>query len=131
MTYEADPLDGSVSYDTRGQWGGLIVLGDASTNFGGPAQVEGIPSDNDRAVYGGSNDADNSGIITYVSVPMPTPWEMMRPALPLHCWAARTRTLRTTMPRPTWITVAAPDSVVEMTAPQTSMKMEPSERETC
>ena len=68
MTYEADPLDGSVSYDTRGQWGGLIVLGDASTNFGGPAQVEGIPSDNDRAVYGGSNDADNSGIITYVSV---------------------------------------------------------------
>ena len=68
MTYEADPLDGSVAYDTRGQWGGLIVLGDASTNFGGPAQVEGIPADNDRAVYGGSNDADNSGVLSYVSV---------------------------------------------------------------
>ena len=68
MTYEADPLDGSVAYDTRGQWGGLIVLGDASTNFGGPAQVEGIPADNDRAVYGGANDADNSGVLAYVSV---------------------------------------------------------------
>jgi hypothetical protein len=43
MTYEADPLDGSVSYDTRGQWGGFIMLGNASTNFGGVAQVEGIP----------------------------------------------------------------------------------------
>ena len=50
MTYEADPLDGSVAYDTRGQWGGLIILGDASTNFGGPAQVEGIPADNDQAI---------------------------------------------------------------------------------
>jgi hypothetical protein len=68
MTYEADPLDGSVSYDTRGQWGGLIVLGNATTNFGGPAQVEGIPSDNDQATYGGDDDADNSGVIRYVSV---------------------------------------------------------------
>ena len=68
FTYEGDPLDGSVSYDTRGQWGGLIVLGDATTNFGGAAQVEGIPSDNDLATYGGENDADNSGIITYVSI---------------------------------------------------------------
>ena len=25
MTYEADPLDGSVAYNTRGQWGGLIL----------------------------------------------------------------------------------------------------------
>ena len=68
FTYEGDPLDGSVSYDTRGQWGGLIVLGDATTNFGGPAQVEGIPSDNDQASYGGDNDMDNSGVLTYVSI---------------------------------------------------------------
>lgn len=68
MTYEADPLDGSVSYDTRGQWGGLIVLGNATTNFGGVAQVEGIPADNDQASYGGDNDADNSGVLRYVSV---------------------------------------------------------------
>ena len=68
MTYEADPLDGSVAYDTRGQWGGLVILGNATTNFGGPAQVEGIPSDNDQAVYGGEDDADNSGVLRYVSV---------------------------------------------------------------
>ena len=68
MTYEADPLDGSVAYDTRGQWGGLIILGNATTNFGGPAQVEGIPSDNDQATYGGDDDADNSGVLRYVSV---------------------------------------------------------------
>ena len=68
FTYASDPLDGSVSYDTRGQWGGLIVLGDATTNFGGAAQVEGIPSDNDLASYGGENDEDNSGVITYVSI---------------------------------------------------------------
>jgi hypothetical protein len=68
MTYEADPLDGSVSYDTRGQWGGLIVLGNATTNFGGVAQVEGIPADNDQAAYGGDDDTDNSGVLRYVSV---------------------------------------------------------------
>ena len=68
MTYEADPLDGSVAYDTRGQWGGLIVLGKATTNFGGVAQVEGIPADNDQAAYGGDNDTDNSGVFRYVSV---------------------------------------------------------------
>ena len=68
FTFDGDPLDGSVSYDTRGQWGGLIILGDATTNFGGPAQVEGIPSDNDQATYGGENDSDNSGVLSYVSI---------------------------------------------------------------
>ena len=68
FTFEGDALDGSTSYNTRGQWGGLIVLGDATTNFGGPAQVEGIPSDNNQATYGGSNDEDNSGVLTYVSI---------------------------------------------------------------
>ena len=68
FTFEADPLDGSISYDTRGQWGGVILLGDASTNFGGIAQIEGIPADNDRASYGGSNDAHSAGIMRYVSI---------------------------------------------------------------
>ncbi|MGB0250298.1 MAG: multidrug transporter, partial [Flavobacteriales bacterium] len=54
--------------DTRGQWGGLIVLGDATTNFGGAAQVEGIPSDNGLATYGGENDMDNSGVLSYISI---------------------------------------------------------------
>ena len=68
FTFAGDPLDGSVSYDTRGQWGGVILLGDASTNFGGIAQIEGIPADNDRASYGGSNDAHSAGIMRYVSI---------------------------------------------------------------
>tara|TARA_B100000989_G_scaffold294920_1_gene274914 strand:- start:5178 stop:6644 length:1467 start_codon:yes stop_codon:yes gene_type:complete len=68
FTFEGDALDGSTSYNTRGQWGGLILLGDATTNFGGPAQVEGIPADNNQATYGGSNDEDNSGVLTYVSI---------------------------------------------------------------
>ena len=68
FTFQADPLDGSVAYDTRGQWGGVILLGDATTNFGGVAQIEGIPADNDRASYGGSNDAHSAGILRYVSI---------------------------------------------------------------
>ena len=43
-------------------------MGDATTNFGGPAQVEGIPTDNNQAQYGGNNDEDNSGVLTYVSI---------------------------------------------------------------
>ena len=69
FTFDADPLDGSVAYDTRGQWGGLIVLGAASTNLAtNEGQVEGIPSDNDRAKYGGTNDGDNSGTLQYISI---------------------------------------------------------------
>jgi hypothetical protein len=68
FTYQGDALDGSIAYNTRGQWGGLIVLGDATTNFGGPAQVEGIPTDNNQAQYGGDNDEDNSGVLAYVSI---------------------------------------------------------------
>ena len=68
FTFEGDPLDGSVAYDTRGQWGGIIILGNATTNFGGPAQIEGIPTDNNLAEYGGDNDSDNSGVLRYVSI---------------------------------------------------------------
>ena len=69
FTHDADPLDGSIAYDTRGQWGGLIVLGAASTNLGsGVGQVEGVPSDNALSEYGGSNDMDNSGVLRYVSI---------------------------------------------------------------
>lgn len=52
-----------------GLWGGLIVLGyapisaDAST-----ALIEGLPANEAYAVYGGTNAADNSGSIEYVSV---------------------------------------------------------------
>ncbi|MEL6134725.1 MAG: hypothetical protein AAFR59_15290 [Bacteroidota bacterium] len=50
-------------------WGGVIILGAAGTNTD-PAeqQIEGIPSFETRAVYGGTNDADNSGIFKYISI---------------------------------------------------------------
>ncbi len=69
FTFEADPLDGSTPFDTRGEWGGLIVLGDAQLNSTpGETQIEGIPETEPRGLYGGDNDEDNSGVIRYVSV---------------------------------------------------------------
>ena len=68
FTHAADALDGSTAYNTRGQWGGVIILGAASTNLPTEGQIEGVPSENDRAAYGGTNDADNSGVLAYVSI---------------------------------------------------------------
>lgn len=53
----------------RGLWGGLILLGDATiARPGGTDNIEGIPADQDKATFGGSDDADNSGILRYVSI---------------------------------------------------------------
>ncbi len=59
----------------NGRWGGLIVLGNAPISAANDndediseAQIEGIPSTEVRGLYGGSDDADNSGTISYVSV---------------------------------------------------------------
>lgn len=69
FTFEADPLDGSVPASTVGQWGGLIVLGDAVLNtVPGTQNIEGIPTSETRGSYGGSNDADNSGTLKYISI---------------------------------------------------------------
>lgn len=46
-----------------GDWGGLIICGKAK-NDQGTMQIEGGP----RTVHGGSDDADNSGILSYVRV---------------------------------------------------------------
>ncbi len=50
----------------EGDWGGLVILGQATNNQpGGVANIEGIvPSSNTQ--YGGSNDNDNSGSLKYV-----------------------------------------------------------------
>lgn len=53
----------------RGLWGGLIILGKADLNAATETRnIEGIPSDEVRGIYGGSDDSDNSGTIKYVSV---------------------------------------------------------------
>ncbi len=54
---------------TRGEWGGLIILGKAGLNSTpGETAIEGIPTSESRGLYGGTNDTDNSGTIRYVSI---------------------------------------------------------------
>lgn len=65
---ENDPLDGSASV-TRGEWGGLIVLGNAGLNSTpGSTQIEGIPDTEARGLYGGTANDDDSGMLTYISI---------------------------------------------------------------
>jgi hypothetical protein len=71
FTAELDDLSiaNDLTYNDRGFWGGLLVLGYASIgNATATAAIEGIPTDDARGTYGGDNDADNSGSITYVSI---------------------------------------------------------------
>ncbi|GAK74424.1 hypothetical protein JCM19296_2 [Nonlabens ulvanivorans] len=51
--------------------GGLIVLGNAPSSFRGDVsalQIEGIPASDTNGLYGGSDAADNSGTLNYVSI---------------------------------------------------------------
>ncbi len=80
FTSELDTLNGNLGYDQTGLWGGVILLGNASINSrangqpaGTPAQdqVEGLSvtgAEVDYATFGGTNDADNSGVMKYVSI---------------------------------------------------------------
>jgi hypothetical protein len=53
----------------NGLWGGLIVLGRAPISAAAAAvQIEGIPPSDTNGLYGGSDVADNSGRIRYVSI---------------------------------------------------------------
>lgn len=61
----------NLTKSNAGLWGGLIVLGNAkvsTTNGDTEGQIEGIPAEYTFGRYGGNNDADNSGSITYVSI---------------------------------------------------------------
>ena len=69
FTAEADQLNGNLPLDARGLWGGVIILGRARLNTAtGEGQIEGIPTTEPRGAYGGQDDADNSGVLRYVSV---------------------------------------------------------------
>lgn len=59
---------------TRGLWGGVIILGEAQISAQNDndqdvseLQIEGVPTSED-ALYGGNNDAHNSGVFSYVSI---------------------------------------------------------------
>jgi len=67
FTYEGD--QGGTPATLRGQWGGLILLGKASLNSTpGESAIEGIPTNETRGLYGGTDDADNSGSLRYISI---------------------------------------------------------------
>jgi hypothetical protein len=69
FTALADDLNGSVSLTDRGLWGGLILLGNAKINtIPNQMSIEGIPTTETRGIYGGSDDADNSGVLKYISI---------------------------------------------------------------
>lgn len=61
----------NLDQEESGLWGGLLILGKAPISVDGDAltaQIEGIPADDATGVYGGSDAADNSGVLKYVSV---------------------------------------------------------------
>ncbi len=69
FTAEADDLNGSVGDMDDGLWGGVILLGKARLNsVPNEQQIEGIPQTEPRGIYGGNDDADNSGVLKYVSI---------------------------------------------------------------
>jgi hypothetical protein len=57
-----------VGFRAEGDWGGLVILGYALNNQpGGVANIEGIAASADTE-FGGSNDADNSGMLQFVRI---------------------------------------------------------------
>ena len=70
FTAEADDVSipDDVTPFERGLWGGVIVLGRATTNRANvEGQIEGIEGDA-RGTYGGDDDEDNSGVLKYISI---------------------------------------------------------------
>lgn len=69
FTAEADNLNGNLGQADRGLWGGVVLLGRARTNTAsGTGNIEGIPTTEPLGIYGGTDDADNSGVMRYVSI---------------------------------------------------------------
>ena len=70
IIFTSEEDDGSLTEEDAGFWGGLIVLGKAQVYSGGntEVQIEGIPTDEIRAIHGGNDDAHSSGKIKYVSI---------------------------------------------------------------
>jgi len=68
---ETDPIVFTSSRSIRkaGDWGGILLLGDAPINkFGNSASAANFDLDAAFTTYGGSNSASNSGILRYVRI---------------------------------------------------------------
>lgn len=71
FTAESDTTGADLLPTDWSQWGGLIILGNAPASADGVTtdiSIEGIDSDEERGTYGGDNAADNSGVLSYVSI---------------------------------------------------------------
>jgi len=51
-----------------GDWGGLVLLGKGLNNLGTSVAIEGVSDATDKAKHGGTDNADNSGVLKYVRV---------------------------------------------------------------
>ncbi len=61
----------NLTENDRGLWGGVIVLGNAQASLSGDAtenQIEGIPASDSNGLYGGNDNADDSGTLNYISI---------------------------------------------------------------
>ena len=70
FTSELDDINipDDLTKEDRGLWGGIILLGRATTNQPTTEnQIEGIPN-TENARFGGNDDNDNSGTLRYVSI---------------------------------------------------------------
>lgn len=68
---EQGQTTGTLTTSDTGLWGGVIVLGKAPISVNGDvetAQIEGLPADEDYGQYGGTDPADNSGTLKYISI---------------------------------------------------------------
>ena len=53
----------------QGLWGGIVVLGNAPISADAtPANIEGVPVNDEFGLYGGTDQMDNSGILRYISI---------------------------------------------------------------
>ncbi len=70
IVFTSNQPEGSRTY---GDWGGLIILGNAPINIpGGTAVIEGgVDTPEGDGVYGGADANDNSGVLRYVRVEYP------------------------------------------------------------
>lgn len=70
LTAEDDDLLGALGPSENQQWAGLVLLGRAPAFNDGASeiQIEGIDSGEPRGLFGGTDPADNSGILEYVSI---------------------------------------------------------------
>lgn len=71
FTSEQDNLNGNLTSEDKGLWGGVIMLGKAKISVEGDGddlQIEGIPAEDTFGLYGGNDDTDNSGVLKYISI---------------------------------------------------------------